>query len=79
MSERSYVAEVEVKVRMRNMLMIVAGVFLILLLGYEGLSFLGETAEEVMTPVELAKDFTGLVLALSVLYFCFTSRDTRIT
>ena len=32
-----------------------------------------------MTPVELAKDFAGLVLALSVLFFCFTSGDMRIT
>jgi hypothetical protein len=62
---------------MRNLLIVVAGFFLLLLLSYQGLSFLGETADEIMIPIEWAKDLTGLVLAVAVLFFLFTGRDGR--
>ena len=62
---------------MRNLLMIIAASFLFLLLSYQGLAFLGETADEIMTPVEWAKDLAGLVLAIAVLVFLFSGRDKR--
>jgi hypothetical protein len=64
---------------MRNLLIVVAGFFLLLVVAYQGLSFLGETADEIMTPVEWIKDLTGFVLALAVLFFLLAGSDRRTT
>jgi hypothetical protein len=64
---------------MRNLLIVIAAVFLLLVVSYQALSFLGETAEEVFIPLEWAKDLAGFVLAVAVLFFLFTGRDGRTT
>jgi nucleoside recognition membrane protein YjiH len=62
---------------MRKLLMVMAAIFLLLVIGYQGLSFLGETMDEIMVPIEWAKDLSGLVLALSVLFFLLRGDDRR--
>jgi hypothetical protein len=60
---------------MRAFLQALAGLFVLLLVSHYGLSFFGDAPEEALGLLEWAKDATGLVLAVAVLFFHASSRD----